>query len=92
MGYQMEYGSWDKPVKYRRTRDKKMRYITIFLVLALIICCFQSDRIINFLLPGDVDATRKAITVFVNELKEGEPLFDAFGSFCKVVLNEAEIY
>lgn len=91
MGYRMEYGSWNKGVVYKSYGAGKKKFLFLLLIPALILCGLHKDKIINYLLPGDPVATKKAIITFVDEVKEGERVTDAFSSFCKVILDEADV-
>lgn len=91
MGYQLEYKSGYGGVVYKRIAGGRKKRLLILLIPAVLLCCLFRERIINFILPGDPDATKEAISTFIGQLQEGEPVTDAFGSFCKVILNEANI-
>ena len=91
MGYQMEYNSGNGGVTYKQIAEGRKKYLLLLLIPAIVLCCLYRETIINFLLPGDPESTKRAISTFVGELQEGETVADAFSSFCKVILNEANI-
>lgn len=93
MGYRMEYGTGNNDAVYCRLGNKKISLWIIAAVASvfLLIGYFQRDKLVNMLLPGDPDATRKAIGVFVNEMKDGQNVVNAFADFCRVIVNEAEL-
>lgn len=93
MGYRMEYKTGEHGARYRKIKNRNIKlFAPITIAVALLIAgYFNRDRIIDFLLPGDPDATKRAIGVFVAELRKGERATDAFASFCEVIVNEAEL-
>ena len=93
MGYRMEYGTGNQDAVFRKIGNGKKKHGAIVVILAALLlgCYLHRTKIADYLLPGDPGATRKAIRVFVSELKEGERATDAFEAFCKVIINEANL-
>ena len=89
----MEYGTGKNDAIFRKTGNEKCRMIalSIFTLVFLLFGFFYRSTIVDFFLPGDPIATRKAINVFVGQLKEGEKTADAFAAFCKVIVDEAHV-
>ena len=93
MGYRMEYGTGKTDAVFRKVGNGKKRVWIAAVIAGILLCTcyFQRDNIVDLLLPGDPEITRKAIGVFVSELKEGARATDAFEAFCKVIVDEADI-
>ena len=93
MGYRMEYGTGNHDAVFHRIGNGRKRTLAMVIIVAALLLggYFCRNKIVDYLLPGDPDATRKAIRVFVNELREGERATDAFEAFCKVIINEANL-
>ena len=93
MGYRMEYKTGDHDASYQKigNRNIKLLAVTLIAFTLFIVGFFNRDRIVDFLLPGDPAVTKRAIHVFIAELREGEKPTDAFASFCEVIVNEAEL-
>lgn len=45
----------------------------------------------DFFIPGDPDVTKAATSVLVNEIQSGIAVNDAVTTFCKTILDGAEI-
>lgn len=93
MGYRMEYGTGNQDAVFHRIGNgKKRAWSMVIIVAALLLGGYvYRSEIVNFLLPGDPDVTRKAIRVFVSELREGERATDAFEAFCRTIIHEANL-
>lgn len=93
MGYRMEYGTGNQDAVFRKIGNGRKRGWAMAIVVTVLLLggYFYRNKIVDYLLPGDPDGTRKAIRVFVSELREGERATDAFEAFCKVIINEANL-
>ena len=93
MGYRMEYGTGNDDACYREIRNRNTKVWTVAAIAAvlLIVGVLYRDRVVDVLLPGDPAVTKRAISVFVEELRGGERATDAFAAFCKVIVDEAHI-
>ena len=63
--------------------------LTIVTILSLLIS--KRDAVIDFLLPGDRQITRSAITNMVSRIKSGEPLSASVEAFCLEIVRGANI-
>lgn len=91
MGYRMEYGAWNEEVVYREYRRKYNKHYWMIIASVLILCFILRGYIIDIVFPGDKEVTKAAVSTFVRELKNGENVTEAFGTFCRVILDDAEI-
>ncbi len=93
MGYRMEYGTGNNDAVFRKVGSGgKKKWIAAVLAAVLLAGGYlQRERLVDYLLPGDGAATRKAIEIFVSQLKAGEGAAEAFAAFCKVIIHEAEL-
>ena len=96
MAYRIQYGSdpkfkthWDRPFRKHRTA-----IISAIIAAVLLICATvpQVQRgIRELILPGDPSITEAALTAFVDNLKTGEPMDEAFAAFCRDIISNAEV-
>lgn len=96
MGYRIHYGENVKMEFIPETKPKSE--ILTKLIWTLIFCCSiafaiskNKDAIINYLLPGNKEVTRTAITAFAEDLRQGQPLGDAAVAFCREIIDNANI-
>lgn len=43
------------------------------------------------LLPGDKETTQEAVTAFVEDVRQGVPIPDAFQAFCREIVKDVEV-
>ena len=91
MGYRMEYGSWNRKSVYKQYNKCGKRYGVLLLIPVLVVAYFYKTQIINYLIPGDPKATKKAVSTFVSEMKAGESVSNAFGAFCEIIIDESGV-
>ena len=96
MGYRIKYGE-TVTKEILSDCERKPTFITGFIWIS-IVCCVVSfiisrhkDEVVNFLLPGDKEVTKAAITTFTENLREGEGFADAAIAFCKEIVDNANI-
>ena len=94
MGYRIHYG--ENVIKEYIPESKNRSNIKLLWVL--IVCCAfifafsrNKDTIINYLLPGNKEVTRAAISTFADDLRHGESLSDAAVAFCREIIENANI-
>ena len=94
MGYRMSYGKDGGNIAFhRKNKNRKMFPLIAIIIFAVLLCCsIWRNQIVDFLLPGDARTTKKAIVVFVSELRSGESMTSALDAFCKAILNETNLY
>jgi len=96
MGYQIQYGQGmvktyvPERKKFKTTR-KQIWIICVCLMLLLAIILCSRDNVQNFLLPGNGEVTRAAISKMVSALKAGAPFADSFEVFCREIVDGAYI-
>lgn len=95
MGYVIRYGTEEPVTKAPKIYGTRLSVMTagfflMFLMLAKLFWPAGSDKVREFLLPGDAEATGRAVTVLVEDLRAGEPVGDAVKAFCGEILTHAE--
>ena len=96
MGYQIQYGA--TIVKTHIPDRKKTRFsrknagilFTVLVILLAIICVGRED-VQDFLIPGNSQVTRTAVTKMITDIKDGEPLSASFEAFCREIVDGANI-
>lgn len=96
MGYQIQYGEtaikkYIPEVKRRSHFNIKALSILLTIVIILSLLISKRDAVIDFLLPGDGQVTRSAITNMVSKIKSGEQLDAAIEVFCLEIIRGANI-
>ncbi len=96
MGYRIHYG--ETVIKETFAQPKPKENFPVKVILSLTLCCAvlftllrNVDSVINFLLPGNQQTTKAAISTFVQDLNEGEPIKDAVTAFCREIIENANI-
>ena len=96
MGYQIRYGAtmvkeYVKDRRKFRLSRVNARVIIVGLVVLLgVIFCLQ-ENVQNFLLPGNSQVTRAAISGLVSDLKSGISLSDCVEAFCVEIVDGAKL-
>ena len=96
MGYQIQYGQTivktfvSERKKFRISR-KGTGVLIIVLVILLVIALGSREAVQDFLIPGNSQVTRAAVSKMVSDLKEGEPLSACFEAFCREIVDAANI-
>ena len=94
MGYRIVY----EPEKADRYPGTERRNQGLGKLLALgLVCIFAAvlvfsggwDDLKALLLPGDPECTARAAQTLSEELKQGEPLWDALSAFCVEIVDNA---
>ncbi len=96
MGYQIHYGAtmvkehiYDrKQLRFTRKNIKRL-IIGIAVLMGIIFCC--QDKVQDFLLPGNSQVTRTAISGLVSDLKHGKSLSDSVEAFCVEIVSGAKL-
>lgn len=96
MGYQIQYGqAMVKTYVPERNKFKVSRNNIIIVIAGLVLLLatiFGSQEAVqNFLLPGNGEVTRTAVSKMVTDLKDGEPLAASFEAFCREIVDGANI-
>ena len=96
MAYRIEYseGILQKSDVMQRKSGRSMTSV-IAIVVAIVgvvaIYCIGRNRLYDVLIPGDPAVTEAAAIKFVEEIQQGTTIIDAFGVFCREVINGAKI-
>ena len=96
MGYQIRYGqkmvkTYVPERKKFKTTRKQIWTVCVCLMLLLAIIFGSQENVQNFLLPGNGEVTRVAISKMVAALKAGAPFADSFEVFCREIVDGAYI-
>lgn len=93
MSYSIHYSPENNkkfPVRQKAYAVKQKAMITVAAVIfALFLLCFDGVRqsIKNFLLPGDPQITEAGIIGFVDDVRSGTGVADAFTTFCEYIIQ-----
>lgn len=95
MAYRIEYGpaTPDQYVIHRKPFRLQIMTATCFLVFSLLVQQFfpaGTQKLRQFLLPGTPTVTQEALDAMMGDLRNGEPLGDAFTSFCIYIIDHDE--
>ena len=96
MGYQIAYGAAlvKTHIPERRKIRISIKSAGIFFAVFLILIVFflgSREAVQDFLLPGNSQITKAALSKLVTELQEGEPLSASFDAFCREIVDGANI-
>ncbi|MBR7123206.1 MAG: hypothetical protein IKC95_07120 [Oscillospiraceae bacterium] len=94
MAYRIRYGQalikkhiiFENQIQFSK---KLIPPLICFLVLCGGIVIAKSKAVQDFFLPGNPDVTRSAISGFVTDLKDGEPMKEAITTFCREIIDNA---
>ena len=99
MGDQMAYRiSYDNGTtsKWNEKQSSQKKRIFLRLLVVVLICVLgvsflggTMDALLEFLIPGDPDVTKQAISKMVEEIKSGNSLKEAITTFCKGIVENA---
>ena len=93
MSYRIQYSpetskQYPKVEKEKPLHVKRWMTAMAALVFALWIHFYGVP---DFLIPGDAEVTKAAAQTMVSELKKGSEIRDAAATFCKMILDGAEV-
>lgn len=74
----------------KRIRNKNL--VKVFLVSAAAIAAIYMiacSGVLRYFIPGDPEVTTAAFSLLLNEIGEGEPVREAFLSFCREIIVNA---
>ena len=95
MGYQIQYGASMVKTRIPERRNlssyKYIKYLIVACVILFAIFLGSREEVQNFLLPGNGNVTRSAISKMVSNLKDGAPLAASIEVFCLEIVNGARI-
>ncbi len=95
MSYRIEYGDGltkeiiaDSPI-----RRKSIPILTLLMTVCVILFILFSagGKVRDILIPGNAEVTRRAVSGFVDDIKEGEQVRDALTAFCVEIIENAQI-
>ena len=79
------------PAKKRRNLNFKFVVLGIvFTFLISSVFLFRTE-IADFLIPGNSNVTKSAFSEFLNHVKDGESISDAALTFCREIVENADI-
>lgn len=94
MAYRIVYGP-EIPPQYRKKHTNcRLRLFTAISLLLFTLLVKEffpagTEKMQEFLLPGNPTITQAALNSMMNQLQSGEPLADALTVFCKEILAHA---
>ena len=96
MGYRIQYG--ETATKEFLTEASAKGKTAIRAISVLIVCCIllfvlfgKFDKVIDAVVPGDKDVTKAAFSGFVDDLRQGDSVTQAFAAFCREIVDNANI-
>lgn len=95
MGYRVDY----QPIKKVRGAEKRKTRVPALIAMCLLLFVFLvnslwprgAEVLRGVIFPGDTAVTVSALEDFAVQLKAGEELPSAFKTFCRKMIQEAEI-
>lgn len=95
MGYRIEYGDvFTKEIIADPPAKRKPIHILVLLttVCVILFILFSADgKVRDILIPGNAEVTQRAVSGFVDDIKEGEQVKDAITAFCVEIIENAQI-
>lgn len=96
MGYRVEYGPQEKKKESKLLNPLKMQILTTVFLLFFVLGVRGAwpegtEKLKEFLLPGELSVTETAFQNLVTEIKEGESIGDAVSTFCREIVEHAQI-
>lgn len=96
MGYTIQYGStgklegnWLSHQKKRKAH--KAKWIVLSILGLALFFSLKSEAVQNFLIPGDPEVTKAAFLQFTEDIKGGEQFQNAVYTFCREIIDHADI-
>ena len=94
MGYKIEYGNRGRMRFCKPARKPLPKWCVAAGCLALVLAAaafgWQSEQVMEFLLPGDAAVTAAALQPLLSELRSGEGLREAVTAFCTEILENSQ--
>ena len=92
MSYKIQYTP-ETAYRYPQNKAKKFKWVDIAVLFCILVALtwFRVNGIPESLIPGDPDVTKAAASVFVAQIRSGEPLREAATVFCKEILIGAGV-
>ena len=95
MGYRISYGENVQKIEIQEKpagkRSNKKYFLVAAIVAVLLAAWSFSDRLTEYLIPGDPEITRSAMTTMVAEIGSGESVGEAVTAFCKEIIAGAQV-
>ena len=96
MGYRVEYGPQEKKQESKLWNSLKMQILTTVFLLFFVLGVRGAwpegtEKLKEFLLPGQPSVTETAFQNLISDLKEGDSIPDAVSTFCREIVEHAQI-
>lgn len=93
MSYRISYGQTIIRTELPKVRNggKLYKIMLISCICLIIMTAVFSSNFRKCLLPGNPEVTEKALVGLVEDLKDGEPLYDSITVFCRQILENANV-
>lgn len=95
MSYRISYDNGAATKKFRlysKTGNRVfLRLVVVLAVCVAGICVLsgQANKLVDYILPGDPDTTKSALTAMTDEIKAGRPLKETITTFCREIIYNA---
>lgn len=92
MSYRIEYGPAIPPEYRKEPKSTRLRVLTALFLLLFTLLVRQffpsgTDKLRAALLPGAPTITQQALDFLMGDLRDGEPLGQAFTAFCTYIID-----
>ena len=95
MSYRIEYHpdtNHKFPTNTGKGRWNVWRIIVILAVILILgITAVKNEQVSAIIFPGDPELTRSALNGMLDDIRAGEPVKDAFSTFCLEIIENAQI-
>ncbi len=97
MSYRISYNN-SVPIGKSRIRFKLRKRVILKAAIMLLICAtvlfainHKDGLVIKYILPGDSEVTERAISIMLNDIKDGRPVKDSVVTFCREIIDNASV-
>jgi len=92
MPYRIEYGSAIPPQYIKKTNPLRLQIMTAACLVTFSLLVRQffpagTEKLREILLPGTPTVTQDALDILMGDLRNGEPITDAFTAFCVYIVD-----
>lgn len=93
MGYRIDYGPEGKWTKANESGNVRIRAMTacfllLFAIAVRVISPAGTEKLREIFLPGEVEASGKALSVMLERLGDGATVGESVMAFCRSVIAE----
>lgn len=95
MGYRIVYGPEPKFRSHKTKENTRLRILVagcllLFAISVKLLWPEGTEKLRRTLLPGEMSQTEQAFSSMLENVREGEPLGEAFTAFCRQVIEDGQ--